>query len=77
MTEKRAVLDGTARFFYGKITTKDVIPMTYRDRMIAAGVRPDCVVETLEWFRTQGDDTFLERYVTGIETRKNLEVSEK
>ena len=51
--------------------------MTYRDRMIAAGVRPDCVVETLEWFRTQGDDTLLERYVTGIETRKNLEVSEK
>lgn len=49
--------------------------MTYSERLIAAGIRPDCAVETVVWFRTQGDEAGLERYVTGVEARSNMEVS--
>lgn len=45
-------------------------------RLIQAGIRPDCAVETVAWYRSQGDDNGLERYVYAAETRK-AEVSEK
>lgn len=33
-------------------------------RLIQAGIRPDCAVETVAEFRRQGDDHGLEQYVT-------------
>lgn len=45
-------------------------------RLIRAGIRPDCAVETVAWYRSQGDDSGLERYIYAAETRK-AEVSDK
>lgn len=33
-------------------------------RLVQAGIRPDCAVETVAEFRRQGDDDGLEQYVT-------------
>ena len=56
---------------------KEVMAMTHTERLIAAGIRPDCAVETVAWYLTQGDACGLERYVAGVETRRNLEVSQR
>ena len=45
-------------------------------RLIQAGIRPDCAVETVAWYRSQGDDIGLDRYIHAAETRK-AEVSDK
>lgn len=39
------------------------------ERLIAAGIRPDCAQETVMWYRAQGDDYGLERYVSEVESR--------
>ena len=30
-------------------------------RLVQAGIRPDCAVETVAWFRQQGNDSGLEQ----------------
>ena len=39
------------------------------ERLIAAGIRPDCAQETVMWYRAQGDDYGLEKYLTEVESR--------
>lgn len=36
-------------------------------RLVQAGIRPDCAVETVAWFRQQGNDSGLESYVAQAE----------
>lgn len=43
--------------------------MTYFERLVEAGVRPDCAIETCHWFRTQGNDSGLKQYVEEVEHR--------
>lgn len=38
-------------------------------RLVEAGIRPDCAVETVAWYRQQGDDMGLERYIQEAERR--------
>lgn len=38
-------------------------------RLVQAGIRPDCAVETVAWFRQQGNDNGLERYIQEAESR--------
>ena len=38
-------------------------------RLVQAGILPDCAVETVAWFRQQGNDAGLERYVNEVERR--------
>lgn len=38
-------------------------------RLVQAGIRPDCAVETVAWFRQQGNDIGLERYIQDAESR--------
>lgn len=46
--------------------------MTPVERLIAAGIRPDCARETIMWFRAQGDDYGLEKYLNEVEARKGV-----
>lgn len=46
--------------------------MDYVTRLVQAGIRPDCAVETVAWFRAQGDDKALERYTRAAEKRAGL-----
>lgn len=39
------------------------------ERLIAAGIRPDCAQETVLWYRAQGDDYGLEKYLNEVESR--------
>ena len=39
------------------------------ERLIAAGIRPDCAQETVMWYRAQGDDYGLEKYLNEVESR--------
>ena len=48
--------------------------MTPVERLIEAGIRPDCALETVEWYRTQGDDHILERYIQEAELRHGIQV---
>lgn len=58
---------------YHKITkTLVVIPLTYIERLVQAGVRPDCAVETVSWFRSQGEEQKLEEYTKKCEERAGL-----
>ena len=50
------------------------LDMTPVERLIEAGIRPDCAVETVEWYRTQGDDHILERYIQEAELRHGIQV---
>lgn len=43
-------------------------------RLVQAGIRPDCAVETVVWYRSQGDDAGLESYIRSRE-KKVVEVS--
>lgn len=38
-------------------------------RLVQAGIRPDCATETVAWFRQQGDEHGLERYIQAAESR--------
>ena len=38
-------------------------------RLVQAGIRPDCAVETVAWFRQLGNDSGLERYIQEAESR--------
>lgn len=46
--------------------------MDYVSRLVFAGIRPDCAVETVAWFRMQGDDKALERYTKNCEERAGI-----
>ena len=37
--------------------------------LVEAGIRPDCAVETVAWFRKQGNDSGLEEYIQNAESR--------
>lgn len=39
------------------------------NRLIQAGIRPDCATETVLRYEAQGDAAGLERYVLGAEAR--------
>lgn len=39
------------------------------ERLIAAGLQPECAQETVLWYQTQGDDCGLEKYLTEVESR--------
>lgn len=43
--------------------------MTYFERLVEAGIRPDCAIETCQWFRSQGNDASLKLYVEDVEHR--------
>lgn len=43
--------------------------MTYFERLVEAGIRPDCAMDTCHWFETQGDDASLKRYVEEVEEK--------
>lgn len=45
--------------------------MTEFQRLVEAGIDPDCAIETCHWFRTQGNDSGLKEYVEDIERRVN------
>lgn len=36
-------------------------------RLVEAGIPPACAVETVAWYRQQGDDNGLERYIEEVE----------
>lgn len=43
--------------------------MTYFERLVEAGIRPDCAMDTCHWFQTQGDESILKRYVEEVEEK--------
>lgn len=43
--------------------------MDYVSRLVQAGIRPDCAVETVAWFRSQSEDRKLEEYTQECEKR--------
>lgn len=43
--------------------------MTYFERLVEAGIRPDCAMDTCHWFQTQGDDSGFKRYVEEVEEK--------
>ena len=44
------------------------------ERLIAAGIRPDSAMESVLWFRAQGDDMGLQRYIREAEDRHALQI---
>lgn len=42
-------------------------------RLVQAGIRPDCAVETVAWYRQQGNDQGLERYIQEVERHSKRE----
>lgn len=40
------------------------------DRLIAAGILPECAVDTVLWYKQQGDDFHLEQYIRDVEARQ-------
>ena len=47
--------------------------MTLVERMVAAGMSPDCASETAMWYMAQGDDEGLETYVIALEALKEMD----
>lgn len=45
--------------------------MTEFQRLVEAGIDPDCAIETCHRFRMQGNDSGLKEYVEDIERRLN------
>ena len=41
--------------------------MTPVERLVAAGIRPDCAAESVMWYQAQGDDYGLQKYVDEVE----------
>ena len=56
------------------LSQKGVIPMDTITRLVQAGIRPDCAVETVAWFRQQGNDHGLEEYIQAAESRHKRHV---
>ena len=48
--------------------------MTPVERLISAGIRPDCAAESVLWYQAQGDDYGLEKYISEVETRHGVQV---
>lgn len=46
--------------------------MDYVSRLVQAGIRPDCAVETVAWFRSQSEDRKLEEYTRECEKRAGV-----
>lgn len=46
--------------------------MDYVSRLVQAGIRPDCAVETVSWFRFQSEDRKLEEYTRECEERAGI-----
>lgn len=44
--------------------------MTQVERLVAAGIRPDCAAESVMWYQAQGDDYGLQKYLDEVEARK-------
>lgn len=40
-------------------------------RLVCAGMAPTCAIETVAWFRQQGEDHLLERYIQNVEEKHN------
>ena len=49
---------------------QDVFDMTPVERLVAAGIRPDCAAESVMWYQAQGDDYGLQKYLDEVEARK-------
>lgn len=62
-------MTGSFSFFVQKCRYKDVILLDTVTRLVQAGIRPDCAAETVAWFRQQGNDSALERYIQEAESR--------
>ena len=43
--------------------------MTYFERLVEAGIRPDCAIDTCRWYQEQGDESGLKLYVEEVEHR--------
>lgn len=43
--------------------------MSTYERLIYAGVSPEEAVEVIAWYRLQGDDNGLEKYISELEER--------
>ena len=41
--------------------------MTHLQRLVATGMNPECARDAVCWYRFQGDDDGLERYVREVE----------
>ncbi len=50
--------------------------MDYISRLVLAGIRPDCAVETVAWFRSQSEERKLEEYTKECEERAGLVCTE-
>ena len=48
--------------------------MTEYERLVAIGIDPECARDTVCWYRFQGDDAGLERYVQEAEARHGVQV---
>ena len=44
--------------------------MTPVERLVAAGIRPDCASESVMWYQAQGGDYGLQKYLDEVEARK-------
>lgn len=44
------------------------------ERLVAAGINPDCARDSVMWYMAQGDDYGLEKYVREVEHRHELQV---
>jgi len=42
------------------------------ERLLQAGILPDCAEETVAWYRQQGNEHGLELYVEKVENRHNV-----
>lgn len=74
MTQNRPFPDRERVCFSAIIGQKGREHLDAKERLIRAGIRPDCAAETVHWFAQQGDEDGLERYILEKENRK-VEVS--
>lgn len=47
------------------------------ERLVSAGILPECAADTVAWYMRQGNEAGLERYVLEVESRQNQEVSDR
>lgn len=70
-------MDATQRRdFFATITDERSDLMTDIDRLLAIGVRYDCALDIVHFFRTRNDLAGLEEYIENIKSRK-VEVSDR
>lgn len=48
------------------------VQVDYVSRLVLAGIRPDCAVETVAWFRSQSEERKLEEYTKECEERAGI-----